>query len=144
MSGTVIDSVAKPSDDRSGRLGDILLKFPRELRRAMVVVVHLLLAIASSYLAFSLRFDGKIPSSVLRMFLGTLPWLVAARGSIFFLFRLDEGIWRYVGLWDLRRIAAAVVTSTVLYFGFVRWGYGTDDYPRSIFLIDSAFLLILM
>ena len=135
----------EPSDPQSeGVVIDALLRFPREFRRAMVVVMHLALAMVSSYLAFSLRFDGQIPGNYLRMFLRTIPWLLLARGSMFFLFRLDEGMWRYVGLWDLRRMAGAVVASTVGFYLCVRYGYGTDDYPRSIFLIDSAFLLILM
>jgi FlaA1/EpsC-like NDP-sugar epimerase len=130
--------------ETEGVLVQALLKFPRELRRALVVAVHLTLTALSCYVAFSLRFDGQVPPRVFRMFLATLPWLMLARGSTFFFFRLDEGIWRYVGLWDLRRIAAAVFTSTIVFYVLVRYAYGTDDYPRSIFLIDSALLLILM
>jgi FlaA1/EpsC-like NDP-sugar epimerase/lipopolysaccharide/colanic/teichoic acid biosynthesis glycosyltransferase len=131
-------------DGGTGLLADVILGLPREFRRALVVVVHLLLAAVSTYLAFSLRFDGAIPGPVMKMYVGTLLWMLTARGATFFLFRLDEGIWRYVGLWDLRRIAAAVFTSTVVSYLFIRYGYGTDDYPRSVFLIDSALLLILM
>ncbi len=123
---------------------DTLLRFPRQSRRFMVAAVNLLLAVVSSYLAFNLRFDGHIPLVPAKLFVATLPWLLLARGSIFYVFRLDVGLWRYVGLWDLRRIVVAVVTSTAVFFVCVRWIYGTDDYPRSILLIDSALLLILM
>jgi FlaA1/EpsC-like NDP-sugar epimerase len=110
----------------------------------MVLLVELILPVVSCYLAFILRFDGQIPARTFRMFVATIPWLLLARGLTFFVFRLDEGMWRYAGFWDLRRIVAAVPVSTVAFYLFVRYGYGTDDYPRSIFLIDSALLLILM
>ena len=110
----------------------------------MVIVVHVLLAVAANYLALALRFDGQVAAGSMRMFVKTLPWLLLARGSIFLLFRLDEGLWRYVGLWDLRRLAAAVLTSTLVFIAFVRWGSGIDNYPRSIFLIDSALLFIIL
>jgi hypothetical protein len=109
------DGTPAPAQDM-GVLVDSLLMFPRELRRAMVIVVNLLLAMLSTYLAFELRFDGDIPTEVLRMYLGTLPWLLLVRGSTFFLFRLNEGMWRYVGLWDLRRIVAAVAVSTGAFY----------------------------
>jgi FlaA1/EpsC-like NDP-sugar epimerase len=121
-----------------------LLRLPREVRRALVLMVQLLLALVSSYTAVNLRFDTEVPRSVLKLFLGTLPWLFLARGSTFLLFRLDEGIWRYAGLYDLRRIGVAVGTSTIVFFIFVRWGYHTDDYPRSIYLIDAMLLFIMM
>src|SRR5262249_9182312 len=79
-----------------GVLIEFLLKLPREPRHAMVVLVHLALTVAASYLAFSLRFDGTIPGNYVRMFARTLPWLLLARGATFIALRLDEGIWRYV------------------------------------------------
>lgn len=134
-----------PVPDRSeGVLADRLLMLPIEFRRAMVVVAHLILALASNYLAFVLRFDAQVPAQVFSMFLATLPWLLVARATTFLFFRLNEGMWRYVSLWDLRRITAAVATSTVVFYLCVRYGYGTDDYPRSIFFIDSALLLLLI
>ncbi len=122
----------------------LALHLPQRWRRFLVFAFQLLLAVASSYLAFNLRFDFAVRPAEFRMFMGTLPWLIVARGGTIIAFRLDEGIWRYVGLWDLRRITAAVVASTLLFFVFVRFGYGTDDYPRSVYLVDAAFLLIFL
>src|SRR5262249_10952 len=136
--------VARRADSTAGPLVGTVLTFPRQARRLMVAFANLLLAVVSNYFAFSLRFDGHIPFSSLRMLEATLPWLLVARGTLFFKFRLDEGLWRYVGLWDLRRIVVAIAASTLVFMACVRWGYGSDDYPRSVFLIDSALLLILI
>src|SRR5581483_2388529 len=56
-------------------------------------------------------------------------------------FRLNEGLWRYISIWDLRNIATGVLTSTVLFYACVRWWLGVPDYPRSIFIIDSVLLI---
>jgi FlaA1/EpsC-like NDP-sugar epimerase len=121
-----------------------LIALPRPLRRLLVLVVQLGLSVFCSYLAFNLRFDTDIPRRTYGIFVGTIPWLIAARGLTFLAFRLDEGIWRYASLYDLRRIGLAVGASTIVFFGCVRLGYGTDDYPRSIYLIDAMLLFIFM
>ncbi|MGE0448385.1 MAG: polysaccharide biosynthesis protein [Vicinamibacterales bacterium] len=123
---------------------DRLLSLPRAVRRVLVSLAHLSLAIFSCYVAFLLRFENNIPDRVFRLFLETLPWLAMVRAGTFFAFRLEEGLWRYASLWDLRRIVGAVVVSTVLFIPVLRFGHGTDDYPRSIFIIDAILLLFLL
>ena len=110
-------------------------------RRPCVVVLDVALIILANYLAFWLRFDGYIPDEQKSLFLQTLPWLVLVRGSVFFLFRLNEGLWRYTGIWDLQSIVSGVLASTFLFYGWVHWGLGLTDYPQSIFIMDSILLV---
>ena len=74
-----------------------------------------------------------------------LPWLVAIRGLVFVPFRLYEGLWRYTSIYDLRSIVGrrwrrARASSTCS----CRLRSVRRLYPRSIFLIDSLLLDLLL
>lgn len=98
----------------------------------------------ANYLAFHLRFDGSIPRSDLSIFYTTLPWLVLVRASVFIPFRLYEGLWRYTGIWDLKNIILGVLVSTIIFYGLVYELLLIEDYPRSVFIIDTLLLIFLM
>ncbi|GKS58342.1 hypothetical protein YTPLAS18_18690 [Nitrospira sp.] len=121
----------------TGRIKAMILKW----RRPLIIMLDIGLIIAANYLAFWLRFDGEIPSDQYALFVEMAPWLVAIRGMAFVAFRLNEGLWRYVSMWDMQNILAGVTTSTVAFYVLVRWGMHLYAYPRSIFVIDT-FLLI--
>jgi FlaA1/EpsC-like NDP-sugar epimerase len=113
-------------------------------RRPLIVIGQLALVVITCYLAFWLRFDGDIPPAELARFNRTLPWLLGFRAVGFAVFRLYEGLWRYTSIWDLSRIILGVVSSTVVFFLFVRFGLGSPNYPRSIFIIDAVLLILCM
>ncbi len=110
-------------------------------RRPIVVALDIGLIVLSNYLAFWLRFDGVIPSAEHSRFLQTISWVVAIRATTFFLFRLNEGLWRYISIWDLQNIMRGVLISTIACYGVIHWGLAMPDYPRSIFIIDSILLI---
>ena len=115
-------------------------------RRLLVLAVHLdiVLIAAANYLAFWLRFDGLIPNWAFGVFLQMLPVLIILRTLLFIPFRLHEGLWRYTGIWDLRNITAAVVVSSAAFYATVRWGLGLQTYPRSIYMLDTILLIMLL
>ena len=120
------------------------LKFLLKYRRLLVVVLHLTLVVLANYLAFWLRFDGQVPGEQWVLFAQMLPWLVAIRALAFVPFRLYEGLWRYTSIGDLRNIIGGVLASTLVFYGFVRWGLSLASYPKSVFLIDSILLVSLL
>ena len=113
-------------------------------RRPLVFAIHVALILLSNYLAFWLRFDGIITPDARKLWLQMLPWLVLIRGLTFVPFRLYEGLWRYTGIWDLRNIITGVITSTLLFFLVVYWGFGSNAYPRSVFIVDTLLLIVFM
>jgi FlaA1/EpsC-like NDP-sugar epimerase len=110
-------------------------------RRPLIVGLHAFLAVLAHYLAFWLRFDGVIPTEEGALMMRMFPWLVGIRGLTFIPFRLYQGVWRYTGLWDLRNIVVAVLSSTFALYVLIHWGLGLSGYPRSVFIIDSILLI---
>jgi FlaA1/EpsC-like NDP-sugar epimerase len=113
-------------------------------RRLPVVALHMALIVISNYLAFWLRFDGQITANAWSLMVQMLPWLIAVRGATFIPFRLYEGLWRYTGIWDLRNIIVGIVSSTVIFYLVVHWGFTLEAYPRSVFIIETLLLIFFM
>ncbi|MDI3464244.1 MAG: UDP-N-acetylglucosamine 4,6-dehydratase [Nitrospira sp.] len=118
-----------------------LSSFILRWRKPIIVVLDVVLIILANYFAFVLRYDGNIPEGEINTFEQTVLALVAIRGVAFALFGLNEGLWRYTSIWDLQNIMAGVLTSTVVFYGWVRWVMGISSYPRSIFAIDAILLI---
>ena len=132
----------QPSQERvSSSYGKWVQTRILEWRRPLIVMLDIGLIILASYLAFWLRFDGSIPTVEQERFLETMPWLVAIRLVAFVAFRLNEGLWRYVSIWDVQNILSGVVTSTMAFYCVIRWGLTMPEYPRSILIIDSILLI---
>lgn len=118
-----------------------LSSFILRWRKPIIVVLDVVLIILANYFAFVLRYDGNIPEGEINTFEQTVLALVAIRGVAFALFGLNEGLWRYTSIWDLQNIMAGVLTSTVVFYGWVHWVMGISSYPRSIFAIDVILLI---
>lgn len=113
-------------------------------RKPIIVVLDVILIILANYFAFVLRYDGSIPEGEIQIFEQTVFALVAIRGVAFALFGLNEGLWRYTSIWDLQNIIGGVLTSTVVFYGWVHWVMDIYSYPRSIFAIDAILLVGLL
>lgn len=110
-------------------------------RRPIIVLLDVAMIISANYLAFVLRFDGAVPPEEIGVFQQTVLWLVGIRGVTFALFGLNESRRRYTSLWDLQKILGGVLTSTIIFYGWVSLVLGIAGYPRSIFVIDSVLLV---
>jgi FlaA1/EpsC-like NDP-sugar epimerase len=110
-------------------------------RRLPIALLHLGLVALANYIAFWLRFDGAAPPWE---FYEAIVGLIVIRCAVFLPFRLYEGLWRYTSIEDLRNILAGVVLSTVLFAVYVYAYLGITSYPRSILIIDTMVLILLM
>ena len=124
---------------RSAARRRIRLKY----RRIPIIALHIGLIVVSNYLAFWLKFDGRIPVNEIAEFLNLLPWLILIRVLVFAPCKLFEGLWRYASIVDLRNIIVAAVLSSLFFYLFVHGFLHQIQYPRSIFIIDTLILISL-
>ena len=113
-------------------------------RRAIVVALHILVVVAAYYLAFLLRFNGAIDERDFRVFTTTLPLIAAVQLGTFVPFRLYRGLWRYIGIQDLQNIILATLSSTAASYLLIDWLLQVRGYPRSVYIIDSLLLVVLL
>src|SRR5215469_3681832 len=113
-------------------------------RRPVVIMSHVVLTVVSNYGAFLLRFDCHIASDDRHLFYYALPWLVLSRCLVFAALKLQEGLWRYTGIWDLCRIIVGAVLSTAVFAVVLRDVAGVYQYPISIYFLDTLLVVISM
>jgi FlaA1/EpsC-like NDP-sugar epimerase len=114
------------------------------LQRPASIAVQLALVVVSNRLAFLLRFDGDLPAFASEAFWAALPWLVAVRAAVFMAFRLQDGMWRYASIYDVRTIASAVAASSLGFYLATFLPFGPPVYPLSLFIVDAVTLMLLL
>ncbi len=117
-----------------GRYGQAVLQY----RSVLVICTQLGLIAAANATAFALRFEGDIPPSYARLFLWSLPIVLAIYGVGLVAFGIQRGLWRYVGLHDLGRILWASVISSAVLYGVVHGILGWVAYPRSVIILTGV------
>ncbi|MCC7124232.1 MAG: polysaccharide biosynthesis protein [Acidobacteria bacterium] len=133
-------------DMRAGliRLAAVVRTYAMPWRRIIVVSTHVAIPIATSYVAFWLRFDGDIRDVEWELWLRTLPALVTIRVISFIPARLYEGLWRYTSIWDLRNLVLGVVSGTLAFYAVINLYFGLVQYPRSVYVLDSLLLIFVL
>jgi FlaA1/EpsC-like NDP-sugar epimerase len=113
--------------------GQLLLRH----RQPVVIGLQVALILMANVTAFVLRFEGDIPAPYAQRLLQGLPVVALIYGAGLWAFRIQRGLWRYVGLHDLTRILWASVLSTVLLYVVLRGVFGWSDYPRSVIILTG-------
>ena len=86
-----------------------------EKRRSYLIVIYdSLMIMASLLLAFSLRYDFRIPTASLTGLGGYLLWALPVKLSVFYLFGLYRGMYRYTSIWDLVNVGKATVIAALI------------------------------
>lgn len=85
----------------AGRYGQLVMRF----RSLLVVATHLALIVAAHLTAFLLRFEGNIQPPFDVIMWRYLPAVLLIYWGGLWVFGIQRGLWRYVGLHDLGRIA---------------------------------------
>jgi FlaA1/EpsC-like NDP-sugar epimerase len=117
----------------AGKYGQSVLRF----RSLLVVATHLALIVAAHLTAFVLRFEGDIPTPYDRMMWRYLPAVLVIYWGGLWVFGVQRGLWRYVGLHDLGRIFWASLASSAVFFAVVHLVFGLAEYPRSIIVLTA-------
>src|SRR6266487_2188285 len=105
-------------------------------RRVLIVGAHLLLVPLAYFVAYAIRFDFRVPPAELRVFVATLPYLLAIRLAVYARYGLFRGYWRHVGLRDLVDLGVATTLSTAIFTAFLFVFGWPPALPRSVFVLD--------
>jgi FlaA1/EpsC-like NDP-sugar epimerase len=123
------------------------LILPRHLRSQGVALIHdVLMVPVAWFLAFWLRYNLEVLSvtTYYQDALQSLLFILPIQLTMFILFGLYKGIWRFASLPDILRILKAVIVGTVfsvtLLFIFTRGG----GVPRSVPVIYAILLVMLL
>lgn len=120
---------------------ELILKY----RRAIIVSVHMAIIILAYSLSFVSRFElifYRTPEN-LSLFLSTLVPLLVLRLLSYWYFDLFKGLWRYVGLRDIKDIVKASVLGTLLFALYTFMMTRGAGFPRSLLIIDLAYNILL-
>ncbi|HKY72742.1 MAG TPA: nucleoside-diphosphate sugar epimerase/dehydratase [Nitrospira sp.] len=116
-----------------GRYGQWLQRY----RSLLVVAIQLNLIVLANLSAFALRFDGEISPFYRGIFAQGLPVILGVFALAMFAFRIQQGLWRYVGLHDLGRILWASIASIAVSFVVLHGILGWLAYPRSVIILTG-------
>jgi len=84
------------------------------MRRALVWAAQIGIFALSGVAAFLLRFDLSLPPAYLRHLAYALPIWILVKTAVFRGAKLDRGLWRYVSVADLMRIALGNLTASIV------------------------------
>ena len=121
-----------------------ILRFVYMHRRAFSTLSSALLFVAAYWISFLLRFDLAVPASQVEVFWRTVPALVAVQLLVFGFFRLHQGLWRYVGVADLKKIVLAAALSGLVFSALAFFWIAARAIPRSIVPIDFVLTVFLL
>ena len=127
-------------EQRPGLLRDVII----HRGRFVEVVVDAVVVGVSLYGAYVLRLGSNDTPSQQKYLIAMLPVLLFARYLAFIPFGLYRGVWRYVDARDAARVAAAVMVSELIAFGFLSMTRTRGDFPRAIFVIDALLCTLLV
>jgi FlaA1/EpsC-like NDP-sugar epimerase len=123
---------------------------PHAHRVAQLAVDAVLVALAW-WLAFLLRFDGKLEGRYQQLFLATLGIVLAIKLTVFVLARFYSKWWRFTSMRDLQVIVVAaavatlVVTAVVSFYQPIHRRNGAAiPVPRGVLVVDFLLTVILI
>ena len=116
----------------------------RNPRFYVVFCIDLCLVCLSLFLAYLIRFDFELRPADYRQMSALLALVVPLKLTVFFLYKLYRGMFRYAGLAEMWRIAKAVILSSLVVVSAVLVLSRFQGFSRGVFIIDTAttFLLI--
>jgi len=111
-------------------------------RRIFEILLDTVLVALAYYSAYLLRFDGDMPVEQIAVFIRTLPILVAVQILSFLIGGVYKGIWRYVGVNELARLALAVFVGSAVSGVAVLFFYKFHGPSRAVFILNGVMLLL--
>ncbi|OGS17297.1 MAG: hypothetical protein A2219_03445 [Elusimicrobia bacterium RIFOXYA2_FULL_50_26] len=120
------------------------MKKIRYYRKILVVCMDIALTAISFFLAFYLRFDGRVPAEHMVGYYTWMPVLVGIRLGFFLFFDLYGGMWRYASINDLLAIIKAAGSGSMVFVLVIVFFHGLVGFPRSVFITELVFTIVLL
>ena len=117
------------------------MRLPRNT--LVLLTVDLALVLLAGWLSFWLRFNFDIPAEFDRLALRASPWCVAGYAAGLMLARVYRQVWSYIGLPELRQLAAGIMLGGLLTAAAVLM-QRMPAFPRSVLLLQPLIALILL
>jgi len=95
------------------------------------------------WLAYLFRFEFSLSQSEIQPFYLVLVWLVPLKTCIFYALGLYRGMWRYISVWDLWRLANASLLAMLISMAIVLYLYRFQGFSRAVFLMDGILTVVL-
>ena len=114
-------------------------------RQMMMVILDFGLVSFSYYLAYRLRFDGSDFNYFFKVFLKSLPVIIAVKMVVFYVTGIYRGFWQYLSTRDVFQYARSSFLATLVAITCVTILFRFENFSKGVFIIDwiltTAFLL---
>jgi UDP-GlcNAc:undecaprenyl-phosphate GlcNAc-1-phosphate transferase len=111
----------------------------------MMVILDFGLVAFSYYLAYRLRFDDFEFNYFFKVFLKSLPVIIAVKMVVFYVTGIYRGFWQYISTRDVFQYARSSLYATLLAIACVTLLFRFKDFSKGVFIIDwiltTVFLL---
>ena len=114
-------------------------------RQVLMVILDFGLVAFSYYLAYRLRFDGADFSYYFKVFLKSLPVIIAVKLVVFHFSGIYTGFWQFISTRDVFQFIRSSLLATLAAITVVTILYRFKDFSKGVFVIDcivtTVFLL---
>lgn len=112
-------------------------------RQAGEVILDIILISVSYYSAYLLRFEGSLREQSMN-YMQSLPIIVASCMVSFFIQSIYRGIWHFISINDIGKYLKGTILGTGISIIFIVALYRFNGYSRTVFIIFSILLFLLM
>ncbi|MFM9834991.1 MAG: polysaccharide biosynthesis protein, partial [Methylophilaceae bacterium] len=95
-------------------------------------------------LSFLFRFNFEIPANFQIHLYETVFLVLLVQSSVFVIFGLYEGVWRFASIPDLKRIIKAISVGAIAVAAILLMIHPTTVVPRTVLILDPILLLLMM
>ena len=113
--------------------------------RTFLALLHdITAAVIAWTAAYLLRFNFSIPIVHFQHMMQLVLWVVLLQGTVFVVFGLYRGVWRFSSMSDLKLIILAIGSAAVLVAASLFMLSTSIVIPRSVLILDPILLMLMM
>ena len=125
---------------RKSLISSVIL-YKKQILQILVDVIVVNIAYVSAYL---LRYEGILSDHNLVLIETSLPIIILVKISLFSMFGLYRGEWRYIGINDMIQVFKSVSLSTLFCITAIFIVYRFEGYSRTVFVSDYILTLLMI